>query len=62
MISVYLYNEKLLMQGTVEDKQVVGPGPDRDQDCQSWFGPDQVPISLGPNFPNTSSLVSVSCD
>ena len=33
---------------------VFGKIPDRDQDHWVWSGPDWVPISLGPNFPNTS--------
>ena len=35
---------------------VFGKIPDLDRDCRVWSGPDQVPIGLGPNFPNTSSF------
>ena len=31
-----------------------GKIPDRDRDRWVWSGPDRVPISPGPNFPNTS--------
>ena len=32
---------------------VFGKIPDRDWDRGVWSGSDRVPISLGPNFPNT---------
>ena len=34
---------------------VFGKIPDWDWDCGVWSGPDWVPISLAPNFPNTKS-------
>ena len=33
---------------------VFGKIPDRDWDRGVWSGSDRVPISLGPNFPNTT--------
>ena len=41
----------------LETKQsrVFGKIPDPDRDHWVWSGPDQVPIGLGLNFPNTSN-------
>ena len=35
--------------------RVFGKIPDRDWDRRVWSGPDQVPIGLGLNFPNTTA-------
>ena len=38
-----------------------GKIPDQDWDRWVWSGPDWVPISLGPNFPNTNGDMGTSC-
>ena len=36
---------------------IFGKFPDWDWDCGVWSGPDWVPISPGPNFPNTTLYI-----
>ena len=58
MVLVQTGSETILGNlGMLETKWsgVFGKIPNLDWDCRVWSSPDQVPISPGPNFPNTST-------